>query len=67
MSGVKSPCVCVCALDDDNICMGCQRTGEEISRWGSYSDDEKREVMKKVAVREQAAMNFMPVTGTPES
>ena len=29
---VKSPCVSLCALDIDDVCMGCQRTGQEISR-----------------------------------
>ncbi|MAD45857.1 MAG: DUF1289 domain-containing protein [Oceanospirillaceae bacterium] len=67
MAAVKSPCVNICALDDNNICIGCQRSGEEISRWGSYSDDEKREVLKNVARREQAAMNFMPVSGVTKS
>lgn len=55
---VRSPCVSICALDEQDLCVGCYRTGEEISRWGSYSDDEKRDVLRKVAEREQAAGNF---------
>ncbi|WP_309674680.1 DUF1289 domain-containing protein, partial [Pseudomonas sp.] len=30
---VLSPCVNICALDDDDICTGCQRTVDEITRW----------------------------------
>ncbi len=58
---VRSPCVNICALDENDLCVGCYRTGEEITRWGHYSDDERREVLQKVAVREQTAMNFTPV------
>ncbi|WP_370292606.1 DUF1289 domain-containing protein [Thalassolituus sp.] len=59
---VRSPCVSICALDGDDVCIGCYRTGEEISRWGGMSEDERQTVMKKVAKREQAAMNFIPVS-----
>ena len=31
---VRSPCVHVCALDEQDICIGCQRTADEITRWG---------------------------------
>lgn len=50
---VRSPCVSVCALNDDDICIGCQRTGDEILRWSSMTDDERREVLKSVAEREE--------------
>ncbi|MCA6065308.1 DUF1289 domain-containing protein [Thalassolituus marinus] len=56
---VRSPCVSICALDDNDVCVGCYRTGQEISSWGRFSDDERREVLKKVAEREQAASNFI--------
>ncbi|MAY15871.1 MULTISPECIES: DUF1289 domain-containing protein [Oceanospirillaceae] len=58
---VRSPCVSICALDENDVCVGCYRSGEEISRWGRYSDDERRAVLQKVAAREQDAMNFTPV------
>ena len=50
----KSPCVSICALDEDDVCMGCSRTGEEIMGWGKMTNDQRREVLKKVAEREQA-------------
>ncbi|WP_097460506.1 DUF1289 domain-containing protein [Mangrovitalea sediminis] len=52
---VSSPCVSVCALDERDICIGCHRTGEEISQWWSMTDDERRAVMKQVAARERVA------------
>lgn len=48
---VPSPCVSICALDDQDICIGCFRSGREISDWGKYSDDEKRAVLRRCAER----------------
>ena len=48
---VLSPCVGVCALDDDDICIGCWRSGEEISRWGYLDNAAKRAILKKVEER----------------
>lgn len=56
---VDSPCVYICALDDNDICMGCYRSGEEITHWGRYSNAEKREVMERVGQRERASGNFI--------
>jgi len=50
---VRSPCVQICALDERDICIGCQRTGDEILRWTQMTNDERREVLRKVAVREE--------------
>lgn len=51
---VTSPCVSICALDENDVCIGCQRTGDEILRWTQMTNEERREVLKKVAEREQA-------------
>ena len=50
---VRSPCVQVCALDENDMCIGCQRTGDEILRWTQMTNDERREVLRNVAVREE--------------
>ncbi len=57
MSSVKSPCVSICALDHNDVCIGCYRSGQEISYWGRMNDDEKQAVMVKVVEREQASFN----------
>jgi predicted Fe-S protein YdhL (DUF1289 family) len=46
---VKSPCNGICTLDFFDICRGCQRTREEISKWYVMSNDEKLEVKKRIA------------------
>jgi len=52
---VKSPCVSVCALNEDDVCIGCYRTGVEISRWGGMSADERRNVIALVKDREKGS------------
>ena len=56
---IKSPCISLCALDIDDICMGCQRTGDEISRWGKMTNDERRDVLEQVErrAREQGLLS----------
>ena len=41
---VPNPCVGVCALDENDLCIACQRSGIEIAEWGVYTNDEKLEV-----------------------
>ena len=60
MSVVRSPCVNICALDENDICVGCYRSGDEISAWGKLTNDQRQEVLIKVAERERASGNFIP-------
>ena len=48
----RSPCVSICALDDNDMCVGCHRSGDEITRWSQMSNEERQEVLRKVAERE---------------
>lgn len=56
---VKSPCVAVCALDENDVCIGCYRTGNEITQWGEMDNQSKAEVMKNVAKREADSGNVL--------
>ena len=56
---VKSPCVAVCALDENDVCIGCYRTGNEITQWGEMDNQAKAEVMKSVANREADSGNVL--------
>jgi uncharacterized protein len=42
---VKSPCVSICCLDDADICLGCQRTVEEITGWSRMDNPQRRVVL----------------------
>lgn len=52
---VASPCVEICALDERDICIGCQRSAMEISRWGRMSNAERRAVLSQCEERARAA------------
>jgi len=38
---VTSPCVRVCKLDGEGVCLGCFRTLDEISQWPLMDDEER--------------------------
>ncbi len=40
-SPTGSPCVRICTLDDEDVCIGCGRTLEEIKAWNGYSPGER--------------------------
>ncbi|MBU25516.1 MAG: DUF1289 domain-containing protein [Gammaproteobacteria bacterium] len=49
---LKSPCKGVCKYDPEGIiCVGCNRTKREISRWGTMTDGERKNVMTKLSKR----------------
>lgn len=48
---VRSPCVSVCVLDDNDICVGCQRAGQEISNWGKMDNQQRRAILELAGVR----------------
>ena len=48
---IESPCVRLCTLDHDNVCVGCYRSIDEICAWGNASDDERRAILRAVELR----------------
>ncbi|NHC09288.1 DUF1289 domain-containing protein [Stutzerimonas degradans] len=52
---IGSPCVSLCALDEDDVCVGCQRSADEIRRWGLMDNDERRQVLRQCAERTRAS------------
>lgn len=48
---VSSPCIQICKLDGQNICIGCHRTRGEIARWLQMTDQEKSLVISMLAER----------------
>lgn len=49
----NSLCIRICTLDEDDVCLGCGRTLEEIKAWQSYSDEQRMEVGKMASKRVQ--------------
>ena len=42
-----TPCRNVCTLEDD-ICIGCGRTKEEISDWTKYNREKRLMIMRRI-------------------
>jgi len=47
-----SPCVNVCKLDTDFVCVGCGRTIEEVLKWSEYTEHQKTEVLDRIFNKE---------------
>ena len=44
-----SPCIGICTLDQDSqVCIGCGRSKDEITKWFQLSYDEKMLIMKRL-------------------
>jgi predicted Fe-S protein YdhL (DUF1289 family) len=54
-SVIKSPCISVCVLDNQDVCEGCYRSANEITDWSLMSDEEKMETLKKAKERFQSS------------
>ena len=48
---VNSPCISVCALNEDNQCVGCFRTVEEITQWVRMDRARRLAVLEKCRQR----------------
>jgi predicted Fe-S protein YdhL (DUF1289 family) len=57
-----SPCVNICRLDDQRICVGCLRSVEEIAAWSRMSEAEKAAVMAALSARRPKPETLCEVT-----
>lgn len=44
---IPSPCIGVCMLDEERLCLGCHRSVEEITRWVELGDVERRRLVEE--------------------
>ena len=51
MPPVKSPCIEVCSLNREDVCIGCYRTADEIIEWFSAPNERKREILAAIDQR----------------
>lgn len=53
---LASPCINLCKMDaQSGLCLGCQRSIEEITRWSRADDAERARILAAVAERRQQA------------
>jgi uncharacterized protein len=44
-AAIDTPCVKICVIEADGLCVGCARTLDEIARWGLMSAEQRHAVM----------------------
>lgn len=54
---ILSPCIGICHLDADGYCEGCLRSGDEIARWISMGDAERRRIVENVLPEREVQRN----------
>lgn len=48
---IPTPCVMICTLNEDDICIGCLRSLDEIGRWPDADTDERLEILDNTSER----------------
>ena len=54
MNKVESPCIRNCCLNEDEVCVGCLRSLNEIIEWGEASDEEKKAILERIKYKKNA-------------
>lgn len=55
---ISSPCISICALNEEDVCIGCHRTVEEIREWVVMDNSERNEVLKRSVARARQVNPF---------
>lgn len=50
----STPCIGVCTVDQNDVCVGCFRSCAEIAAWASLSEAQRRTVMAALPARRDA-------------
>lgn len=51
----ESPCVGICTLDEAEVCLGCQRTLDEIAGWEDLEAAQQRAILAELPARRGTA------------
>lgn len=64
---VKTPCIGLCSTTyGDMVCKGCKRYDQEIVKWNSYSEEEKRDVIDRLSILAKIAVEQVVSITDPE-
>jgi len=44
---IPTPCTMVCTLNEDDVCVGCYRTLDEIGGWGDADSEERLAILDR--------------------
>lgn len=45
---MKSPCIRICKLNEQQVCIGCGRTWKQVRDWSIYTDKQRDDVIKSL-------------------
>lgn len=51
---IESPCIRMCCLDDNDVCLGCHRTLTEITQWAQADNDTRQQILNNAKQRQKA-------------
>ena len=51
MSNIHKPCMKKCCLNEDDICLGCFRTFNDMLMWNKASIEDKEIMLQKAGMR----------------
>ena len=54
---ISSPCIRSCCLNNDDICLGCFRSLNEITRWSQADEKTRRHFLNNAQSRQKALGN----------
>ena len=61
---VRNPCIRHCCLNDEDICLGCFRSLDEITGWYEANRDARLRILEKAARRQQEHEKRYPLSRT---
>lgn len=53
MADINKPCIKQCCLNEEDICLGCFRSFDDMLRWNKASIEEKKEMLKIAETRKK--------------
>lgn len=48
MKLIPNPCKSICKLNDNNICIGCYRTKEEVAEWPKLTNEQRFVIITRI-------------------
>jgi predicted Fe-S protein YdhL (DUF1289 family) len=59
---VPSPCVGICCMDAEGVCIGCYRSISELSGWARAPVHEQLEILRRCRIRQEQAERDEPLS-----
>ena len=55
---IQSPCISVCQMNEENICVGCFRNLAEIRTWFQADEKTKQQILEQAEQRKKQLLEF---------